>query len=167
MKLWRLLGKQGKFSPPRTGSDTRNFGKVIESTVAAKDWIRHEQLLVIKQLITSPPRTGSDMKLRRLLGKQGKTGSDMKLWRLLGKQGKFSPPRTGSDTRNFGKVIESTVAAKDWIRHEQLLVIKQLITSPPRTGSDMKLWRLLDKQGKFSPPRTGSDTRNFSIVVPS
>ncbi|CAI2188143.1 1851_t:CDS:1, partial [Funneliformis geosporum] len=42
---------QGNHSPPRTGSDTSKFSKVIGSTAAAKDWNRHEQLLVIKQLI--------------------------------------------------------------------------------------------------------------------
>ncbi|CAG8527426.1 4906_t:CDS:2 [Funneliformis caledonium] len=36
------------------------------------------------------------------------------------------------------KVRKSTAAAKAWNRHEQLLAIKQLITSPPKLGTDMK-----------------------------
>ncbi|CAG8770503.1 10661_t:CDS:1, partial [Rhizophagus irregularis] len=57
MKLWLLQGNiyQGKHSPPGPGTDVSDFSKVIGSTVAAKALNRHEQLLVVKQLITSPP----------------------------------------------------------------------------------------------------------------
>ncbi|CAB4393165.1 unnamed protein product [Rhizophagus irregularis] len=108
MKLWLLQGNiyQGKHSPPGPGTDVSDFSKVIGSTVAAKAWNRHEQLLVVKQLITSPPRSGTDMKL----------------WLLQSNiyQGKHSPPGPGTDVSDFSKVIGSTVAAKAWNRHEQL-----------------------------------------------